>query len=588
MARLPIEKTQNRIQLIPSQSNPALMDINKAFQQALTLLNQGNIQLAKSTFEQIVKINPKHFDALHLLEIISIQLKDFHSAINIFRKALKLNPHHIYCYCNLGNAYLETHELEIALINYNKAIEIQPNYADAYCYKALALTGLNRFEDAIANLNTAINLNPDFAEAYANLANVYKEQKQFEEALANYDKAIHIKPDFAMAFSNRGSVLKELNRTDEALESFKKAIGIQPNYAEAYFNLGNTLKNINRYDEALMYFDKAIQLKEDYAEAYWNKATALLEMGSFEGAWQLYDWRWKNKELGLKPLVTSKPLATDLQSLQNKKILVWGEQGVGDQVLYAGMLGELLSTASVVHLRLDPRISPLLHRLMPTAIFHDEKSNIKDIDFDVHLPMADLAKFFRTDAVSFSRNPRPYLQADALQVSQLRKSLLQNKKFLCGITWNSKREKIGHEKSMALNDLLPILAIEGMSFVSLQYGNVKEQIAEFNLSHGLNIQVCEAIDNFQDLDGHAALIEACDFVVSISNTSAHMSGALGKETYLMCPAGKGALWYWSNEIDGKSMWYPSIHIFRQELPGQWSDVVEKVRNTLLSKFSVGD
>lgn len=579
----PPNKNKSFLQI--PQNNTLLNVSNKIFQHGLYLLNLGKTQLAKDSFEEVLKIDKKHFDAIHLLGIISVQQKDLKSAIQFFRKALKLNPLNIYCYCNLGNAYLESVELESALLNYNKAIEIQPDYAEAYCFKAIALTTLQRFEESIKNLKIAINFKADFAEAYVNLGDVYNKIKQFEMALSNYDKAISIKSDFALAFSNRGITLKELNRNDEALASFQKAIDIQPNYAEAYFNLGNTFSQLNRKDEALVNFNQAVFYKSDYAEAYWNKATVLLELSDFEAGWPLYSWRWQNKELNLKKISTNKPQVIDHLSICNKKILVWGEQGVGDQVLYAGMLDQLLVIASTVHLKLDPRITPLLYRVVPTAIFHDDKKNIKEIDFDMHMPLADLGKFFRMDSNSFVRDRKYYIRADPIKAIEIRESLLKNKKFLCGITWNSKREDIGSEKSVKLIDLLPILSIDNISFVSLQYGDVKQQISELNTSHDLNIQEYDSIDNFNNLDGHAALIEACDFVVSISNTSAHISGALGKETYLMCPIGKGALWYWSNEFNGKSMWYPSVKIIRQTTSGKWIDVIEKITSIIQKKFN---
>jgi hypothetical protein len=119
------------------------------------------------------------------------------------------------------------------------------------------------------------------------------------------------------------------------------------------------------------------------------------------------------------------------------------------------------------------------------------------------------------------------------------------------------------EWSIQLKDLSPILSLDNIAFVSLQYGNVKEQLISFNNRHNFNIQEFDLVDNFKDLDGHASLIDACDFVITISNTSAHLSGALGKETYLLCPSGEGLLWYWSHQLNGKSLWYPSINIHKQ-------------------------
>ena len=109
---------------------------------------------------------------------------------------------------------------------------------------------------------------------------------------------------------------------------------------------------------------------------------------------------------------------------------------------------------------------------------------------------------------------------------------------------------------------------------------------DFNKKLGLNIKECLEVDNFNDLDGHAALIHACDFVVTVSNTSAHISGAIGKETYLMCPNGKGLLWYWSNQLNGKSLWYPSVQIYEQSQIGNWFDVVQRVKFDIENKINL--
>jgi hypothetical protein len=158
-------------------------------------------------------------------------------------------------------------------------------------------------------------------------------------------------------------------------------------------------------------------------------------------------------------------------------------------------------------------------------------------------------------------------------------------KYLCGITWSSKIKTIGADKSIELEDLLPILKINNITFVNLQYGDIQEQLINFNKKYSLNIKDCLDVDNFNDFDGHAALKQACDFVVTISNTSAHISGAIGKETFLMCPSGKGLLWYWCNQLNGKSLWYPSIQIYEQSQIGNWFDVVQRVKFDIENKIN---
>ena len=402
----------------------------------------------------------------------------------------------------------------------------------------------------------------------------------------SFERAIELKSDYAEAYSNRGNVLKELKRLEEALTSYERAIELKSDYAEAFYNRGIVFNELKRLDEALTSYERAIELKSDYAEAYLNKSLLLLSLQDFENGWQLYDWRWKDKKFDSTYLSSNKPKLINIESAYNKKLLIWAEQGIGDQILYSSMLDQLLSIAPSSQIILDKRLLPLFRRSFAHGNFLDRISGTQDIEYDEHLPIGDLGKFFRTSRADFDLSRNNYLLADSLRAKEIRSELINNKKFLCGIAWNSKRENIGAEKSIELDELLPIFTNKNIAFVSLQYGDVQNQLIDFNEKHNLNIQECKSVDNFHDIDGHAALIEACDFVVTISNSSAHISGAIGKETFLMCPVGKGSIWYWSNQLNEKNLWYPSIHIFEQNLNGNWVDVVQRIKLVIENKINV--
>jgi ADP-heptose:LPS heptosyltransferase len=166
----------------------------------------------------------------------------------------------------------------------------------------------------------------------------------------------------------------------------------------------------------------------------------------------------------------------------------------------------------------------------------------------------------------------------------LKNELQKEKKWICGIAWKSNEKKYGDKKSMRLSDLLPVLEIPGISFVNLQYGDTSEECEDFVKQTGIHIQSCPSVDNFHDLDGHAALIEVCDFIVMGSNSTAHVAGSVGKETYLALSGGQGALWYWANQSQGHCLWYPSVQIFRQEHAGEWAFPVQKIRDAILKKI----
>ena len=133
---------------------------------------------------------------------------------------------------------------------------------------------------------------------------------------------------------------------------------------------------------------------------------------------------------------------------------------------------------------------------------------------------------------------------------------------------------------MSLEDLKDLLLLPNITFVDLQYTDTSEERASFKDRYGVEILKLEEIDNFNDIDGLASLIDACDQVVSISNTTVHIAGSIGKETYLMLPQGKGRLWYWSKEEEQQSIWYKSIQIIEQNEIGSWENVVQKIKDEL--------
>ena len=552
--------------------------------QALIFFNQGNFSQAENLLNQILKFQPKNVDALNIAGVVASQLSNFKNSVDYFSKAIKINPLNESYYANRGNALIELHDYEMALLNFNKAIAINSKYAMAYSGKGVALCALNKYEEAIDSLGKAINLSPEFVQAYQNRGDAYLKLQKSNEALRDFDTVIQLNPQNPVVYLGKANALKNLGKLPEALDSLLLAVKLNKHYVEAYYNMGVIYGDLNYKQDAIAAYDKAIEIDESYVEAHWNKGLVLLGEKEFEAGWPLYAWRWKREETHSNFMSLPKPLVEDLNKVSDKNILVWAEQGVGDQVMYAGLLLELFDISPYTQVLIDGRLIPLLSRAMPQAHFIDKNTPVNQIAYEMHIPIGDLGKNFRKSAADFEKTKAAYLIADKKRAEILRNQLLQGKQLLCGITWHSGRDTTGVNKSMQLGDLLPVLKLAGISFVSLQYGDMSEELAEFNRQTGTEIQACESVDNFKDLDGHAALIEACDFVVTISNTSAHIAGAIGKDTYLLYPKGRGALWYWLNQAHEKSMWYPSIKIYQQQELGQWTEPVHCIKQILEKKI----
>jgi predicted O-linked N-acetylglucosamine transferase (SPINDLY family) len=256
---------------------------------AIALHQQGQLGQAEAMYQQLLEIDPRNADVLHLLGVIANQTGNHKSAVDMISNAIQINPHVAIYYSNFGNALQKLKQFDAAVASFDKAIVLKPDYAEAFYNRGITLKELKQLDAAVASYDKAIELKPDYAEAYSNRGNVLSELKQLDAALASYDKAIALRPNFVGAYSNRGNALQELKQFDAAVANYDKAIFLKPDYAEAYYNRGITLKELKQFDAAVASYDKAIELKPDYAEAYSNRGNALYELKQFEAAVASYD-----------------------------------------------------------------------------------------------------------------------------------------------------------------------------------------------------------------------------------------------------------------------------------------------------------
>jgi predicted O-linked N-acetylglucosamine transferase (SPINDLY family) len=256
---------------------------------AIALHRQGIVGQAEAIYRQLLDIEPRNAEALHLLGVIAFQTGRHQSSVDMIDLAIEIKPNAASYHCNRGNALKELKQLDAAVASYDKAIALNPDLAEAYYNRGNALKELKQLDAAVASYDKAIALNPDLAEAYYNRGNALKELKQLDAAVASYDKAITQKPGYAEAYSNRGNALKELKQLDAEVASYDKAIALNPDLAEAYYNRGNALQELKQLDAAVVSFDKAIALKPDYAEAYSNRGISLQELNQLDAAVASYD-----------------------------------------------------------------------------------------------------------------------------------------------------------------------------------------------------------------------------------------------------------------------------------------------------------
>jgi predicted O-linked N-acetylglucosamine transferase (SPINDLY family) len=274
----------------------ATAHIDGLLERGLQWHRAGELMQAKSAYQQILQLEPRHFDALHLLGVVAAQTNNPQLAEGLIAQALRVDPLSAIAHANRGNALQALGRLDEALACYEQAIAIAPDYAEAFNNRGYALERRGRLDEAIASYDKAISLWPDYADAFNNRGNALHAQKRSAEALASYDQAITLRPDYAEAFNNRGTCLQDMARTQDALISYDRAISLRPGYAEAHNNRGVCLQDMGRLQEALLSFDKAIALRPDYPDPLNNRGSTLRRLTRLEEALADYD-----KALSLKP-----------------------------------------------------------------------------------------------------------------------------------------------------------------------------------------------------------------------------------------------------------------------------------------------
>lgn len=540
------------------------------FQKALALAALGRDAAAVAELDRLLALQPLHA-AAHLNRAQLLHRAGRHEeALVGYGRAVAAAPASADAQTGRGSVLLALQRLPEALESLDRAIALNPRMALAHCMRADVLAGLERLDEALAGVDCALVLDPALAEARNNRGVALRRLGRPAEALRELERAVSLKPGYAAAHANLGVVLLDLGRAQDARAALGRAIALQPERADFHNMLGNVLQELDFHDDALAAYAQARVLRAGFAEAEWNESVCRLLRGDFAGGWPLYESRWRNGQV-LGELRLAQP-PWDGRPFDGT-LLVWGEQGIGDQIHQLGMLGDLAQPAAGVVVAVAERLLPLARRSFPGMRITGLQAAAQ-AGCDAQIPLGSLGRHARRSWADFPRGPRAYLKADAQQAAMIARAL-PAAVLRCGLSWRSAAPKTGPAKSIALSALAPLLAMDGVQFIDLQYGDTAAERAQ---AGGRLIHV-DGLDVRNDLDGLAALIGACDVVVTVSNTTAHLAGALGKPVLLMLTTGVARHWYW-HEGRADSPWYPSLRLFRQTRAGGWPPVLDAVAAAL--------
>ncbi len=412
---------------------------------------------------------------------------------------------------------------------------------------------------------------PRNVPALVNLGALKQAYGSGADAKALFARAIAVDPACVQAHNNLGLIFAAEGDETRAIEAFARAVAIQPEMTVLRFNLAGALERDGRPAEALAQLDAIVAREPEHVLAQLGRIGPLFALGRFDEGWIAYTWRYRPfwaQSGGNRPL--PQPVWRG-QLLAGKKILLCADQGLGEQMMFASFVPELLAAGARLVIECEPRLMPLFTRafpgveIVPWSDPWNPAVTAPGIDFQI--PIGDAGRWLRGNFADVTP-PVGYLKADPAKAAQVRDryEALAKGRRIVGLSWLS-TATLGAFKSAPLKALKPLLSDPGLFVVSLQYG--------VRLSDVPGLYFDPDIDPGADLEAAAAQIMACDLVVSVSNTTAHLAGALGRPSLLMLSRSRGRHWYWLPDRD-PNPWYPSVRPFVQARDGDWSDVVRRI------------
>ncbi|HXP98282.1 MAG TPA: tetratricopeptide repeat protein, partial [Telmatospirillum sp.] len=562
--------------------SPAVGEAEALNRRGLALAGQGGgddarfLGEAAELFRQACRHHPTFAEAYNNLGASRHRQGRHAEAAEACRNALTLKPDDASALYNLALALNAMGRLEDAAACYRKALTVRPDDPSTLNNLGIALSALNRPDEAETVFLSLLPLRADDPEAYNNLGAALAAQGKFDQGMTAYKTAITLRPHYVEAHTNLSSALFEQGQFALAAKAARTALAFQPESTVAHNNLGVALQAMGRLREAERAFRTAISLDPDFSEAHYDLAITLLQGGFFPEGWREHEWRWSGAVENLTPRQFPQPRWAG-EPLAGRTILFYAEQGMGDILQFARYTSCLAALGGRVILEV---YRPLV-RLLTSVPGAAQVVAIGDPlpAFDVHLPLMSAPHLLGTTVQNIPTDI-PYVHPDDALATVWKNRLSGLTGLKVGVVWsgdprpdNPRAHAVDRRRSLSLSQLEPLLAMPGVSFVSLQKGSPAAQLTTV----APEIRPLDRMDDVSDFADTAALVANLDLVISVDTSVAHLAGALGKPVWILSRF--DGCWRWLTDRDD-SPWYPTARLFRQETPGEWKNVVARVAAAL--------
>jgi Flp pilus assembly protein TadD len=434
----------------------------------------------------------------------------------------------------------------------------------------LALEARGKTEEAIDAYRGVLEREPDFFPALSNLGTALSKSGRLAEAIEVFRAGTRFHPDVHQLYQNLSLALRQNWELPEAEAAARRAIELASEVASAHNALGAALAGQGRFAESVEPYEKAIALDPEFADAHLNLGLARLTLGDWRRAWPEYEWRFKSTGV---PALAAHLLALPAwrgEDLGGKKILLHGEQGFGDFLMFARYVPLVAGRAGETFLECPTALGELAKTVPGQFTLVAPGAQVLPVQYRCSL--LSLPGVFRTTPRTV-RWSGAYISAPEEAVARWgEKVAAPSSKLNVGLVWAGSAGHLNDRwRSIRLGLLEPLGGVANVEFHSLQIGERAGEVA----SCGFPIRDwSKELTSFTETAG---LISRLDLVIAVDTAVAHLAGAMGKAVWILLPAVGDWRWLVSGD---KTAWYLTARLFRQEKRGEWGGVVERVRGEL--------
>jgi tetratricopeptide (TPR) repeat protein len=559
-----------------TRANP---HVEEACRRGRLELKSGVPARAIETFEHAIALDPACAEAHFGLGAARAALGDVSAALQSVLRAVEIKHDYAEALFFAGRLHDQLGQQQEAIDCFQLALVFDPRSSASRLALARRWADSRGPEAAILLLQEAVDAEIADCAVYCELARRVNGQGDTESARKYYEAAIAHFPDDPAPAVNLGLLhLAQLGNPAQAETLLRSALAREPGLIEAAANLGLALHEQGRFEDALRLYAEQLDAHPGNVELRWHRGLACLARGDLDQGWPDYEMR-KRRAGGDIHREYAFP-DWDGSDLRTKNLLVYGEQGLGDEIMFASCLPDVVGRAKELVVECDVRLVELFQRSFPAARVEARRRavdrRIVYPHIDVQIAMGSLPGFLRNDRADFPLDAG-YLVPDPDRVDKWRDRLARaGASRKVGISWRGGTFKTRSAlRSADVRSASPLWSCPGTLFVDLQSQQREEERAWLDSHHpGAVMWFPEA---FESLDELAALIWALDLVVSVPTSTAHLSAALGKPTWILLTASPE----WRYSWDGEGMlWYPSARLFRQPRAGDWAAVMDRVDSEL--------